>query len=55
MNVSSVTTFGSAAIASPPANDANPAKADDKPEAPPAPPVEAAKPPGVGQQLDIKV
>ena len=57
MNVSSVTTFGSAAIASPPANDANPnpAKPDDKPEAPPAPPVEAAKPPGVGQQLDIKV
>ena len=52
MNVSSVTAFGSAAIASPPANDANPAKPDDKPE---APPVEAAKPPGVGEQLDIKV
>ena len=55
MNVSSVTTFGSAAIASPPANDAN-AKPDDKPNAPPAQQmVEAAKQPGTGEHLDIKV
>ena len=52
MNVSSVTTFGSAAIASPPANDAN-AKPEDKPAAPPQQTV--AKQPGTGEHLDIKV
>ena len=54
MNVSSVTTFGSAAIASPPAT--NSPTVDDKPEAAPAQqPVEAAKPEGTGQFVDIKV
>ena len=53
MSVSSVTTFGSAAIVSAPANDAS-AKPDDKQASPP-PTIEAAKQPGTGQQLDIKV
>jgi hypothetical protein len=55
MNVSSVTTFGSAAIASPPANDAANAKPEDKPATPAEQIIEAAKQPGTGQQLDIKV
>ena len=52
MNVSSagVTTFGSAAIASPSANDGNVVKRDDAPA--PAPQVEAAKEPGTGQLVD---
>jgi hypothetical protein len=59
MNVSSVTTFGSAAIASPPANTtitSNP-RPDDRPEAPsPAPQIfEAAKETGTGQLVDKKV
>jgi hypothetical protein len=56
MNVSSVTTFGSAAIASPPANEAANAKPENQPEASPAQQtVEAAKEPGTGQHVDIKV
>jgi hypothetical protein len=47
-----VATFGSAAIASPPANDAN-AKREDKPaEAPADQIIEAAKPAGTGQLVD---
>jgi hypothetical protein len=55
MNVSSVTTFGSAAIASPPANDSPAAglKPDDKPAVQPVEP--AAKPPGTGQFVDKSV
>ena len=53
MSVSSVTTFGSAAIVSPP-NNAN-AKPEDKQASPSRPTIEAAKQPGTGQQLDIKV
>lgn len=56
MSVSSVTTFGSAAIASPPTNDPANLNRDDKPaEIAPAPQVEAAKPPGTGQFVDKKV
>jgi hypothetical protein len=56
MNVSSVTTFGSAAIASPPTNETASAKPNDKPDASPAQQtVEAAKEPGTGQHVDIKV
>jgi len=53
MSVSAIATFGSAAIASPPLNDAN-VKRDDKPaEDSPAPQaVEAAKAPGTGQIVD---
>jgi hypothetical protein len=55
MNVSSVTTYGSAAIASPPASDSASAKPDDKNEPSAPPPVEAAKPAGTGLHVDIKV
>jgi hypothetical protein len=55
MNVSSVTTFGSAAIASSSANDSATAKPEDKNEQPAPPAVEAAKPAGTGQHVDIKV
>ncbi len=56
MNVSSITTFGSAAIASPPANESPAAgmKPDDNQPAP----VQfepAAKPPGMGQFVDKSV
>jgi len=57
MNVSSsVATFGSAAIATPPANDAN-VKRDDSPTDPPVQPqlIEATKSPGTGQVVDKKV
>jgi hypothetical protein len=47
-----VATFGSAAIASPAANDPN-VKRDDKPaEAPAGQTIEAAKPAGTGQLVD---
>jgi len=47
-----VATFGSAAIASPAANDPN-VKRDDKPaEAPAGQTIEAAKPAGSGQLVD---
>ena len=55
MSVSSITTFGSAAIATPPANDAANLNRDEKQPEIPAPQVEAAKPPGTGQLVDIKV
>jgi len=56
MNVSSVTTFGSAAIASPPAGETANASPDKKPEPASAQPtIEAAKEPGTGQHVDIKV
>jgi hypothetical protein len=54
MSVSGIglATFGSAAIASPPANDAN-VKRDDKPAEMPADQIiEAAKPAGVGELVD---
>ena len=54
MNVSnSVAAFGSAAIATPPTNDAN-AKRDDKPAEDSAAqqPIEAAKAPETGQLVD---
>jgi hypothetical protein len=55
MSVSSIATFGSAAIATP-TSDANSVKRDDKPaDAPPPdapPPVAAAKAPGTGQFVD---
>jgi hypothetical protein len=53
---SSVATFGSAAIATPPANDAN-VKRDDKPaeESAAQQPIEAAKAPGTGLIVDKKV
>ena len=57
MNVSSsVATFGSAAIATPPVNDAN-AKRDDKPADDSAAQqlIEAARAPGTGQFIDKKV
>ena len=50
MSVSSIATFGSAAIATPPANDANTVRRDDRPET--SPPVEAAKVPGTGEFVD---
>lgn len=55
MNVSSVTTFGSAAIASPLASEpsAGGVKPDDKPAVPAVEP--AAKPPGTGQFVDKSV
>jgi hypothetical protein len=55
MNVSSITTFGSAAIASPPANDSPvaTAKPDDNKPAPPQ--IEPAKPAGTGQFVDKSV
>jgi hypothetical protein len=58
MNVSNagVTTFGSAAIASPPANDTNAVKRDDASAPSPAQQIiEAAKEPGTGQFVDKKV
>jgi len=56
MNVSSVTTFGSPAIASPPANDGANTRLNDQPaDAAPVQVVEAAKSPGTGQVVDIKV
>jgi hypothetical protein len=56
MSVSSITTFGSAAIVSPPANDGSNAKSDNQPaEIAAAPQVEAAKPPGTGQFVDKTV
>jgi hypothetical protein len=56
MSVSSITTFGSAAIASPPANEspATSMKPDDDTPAPVQ--IEpAAKPPGMGQFVDKSV
>ena len=54
MSVSSVTTFGSAAIASPPTNDPNNVRRDDKPaDASSAQITQAAKPPGTGQFVDM--
>ena len=55
MNVSSVTTFGSAAIASPLASESPAAglKPDDKPAIQTIEP--AAKPPGTGQFVDKSV
>jgi hypothetical protein len=50
MSVSSIATYGSAAIATP-TSDANSVKRDDKPPDAP-PPVEAAKAPGTGQFVD---
>jgi hypothetical protein len=57
MNVSNagITTFGSAAIVSPPANDTNAVKRDDAPSSPVQKTVEAAKEPGTGQFVDKKV
>jgi hypothetical protein len=59
MSVSSITTYGSAAIASPPpANNAAAPKPDDNAEAPPSPAqqiIEAAKEPGTGLFVDKKV
>jgi hypothetical protein len=55
MNVSSVTTFGSAAIASPPASDTATARPEERPASPAEQIIEAAKQPGTGQNLDIKV
>ena len=51
-----IATFGSAAIATPPANDAN-VKRDDKPaeHSPAQQIIEAAKSPGTGQVVDKKV
>jgi hypothetical protein len=60
MSVSSITTYGSAAIASRPANNtitSNP-KPDDKADAPSSPAqqiIEAAKETGTGQLVDKKV
>ena len=57
MNVSnSVATFGSAAIATPPTNDAN-VKRDDRPSDDSAAQqvTEAARAPGTGQFVDKKV
>ncbi|MEA2879032.1 MAG: hypothetical protein QOF14_4228 [Hyphomicrobiales bacterium] len=53
---SSVATFGSAAIATPPTNDAN-AKRDDKPadESAAQQIIEASKPAGTGQIVDKTV
>lgn len=58
MNVSAppVATFGSAAIASPPVNNANSVKRDDQAVAAPAQQViEVQKPEGVGQLVDKTV
>ena len=56
MSVSSITTFGSAAIVSPPANDGSSVKPDNQPaEIAAAPQVEPAKEPGTGQFVDKKV
>ena len=56
MNVSSVTTFGSAAIASPPTSDAAKAKPEQAAEPTPAQQViEIAKQAGLGQLLDKTV
>jgi hypothetical protein len=59
MSISNITTYGSAAIASPPpANNAAAPRPDDRPEAPPSPAqqiIEAAKAPGTGQFVDKKV
>jgi hypothetical protein len=52
MSISSIATFGSAAIATPPTNDANVRHDDNKPADPSPPPVEAAKAPGTGQFVD---
>ena len=54
MSVSSIATFGSAAIASPPANDAN-VKRDDKPADAPRSSHRSGKAPGTGQFVDKKV
>jgi hypothetical protein len=51
MSVSSIATFGSAAIATPPTNDAN-VRHDDKPAASSPSPVVAATAPGTGQFVD---
>jgi hypothetical protein len=51
MSVSSIATFGSAAIATP-TNDANNVKAPDAPPPDAPPPVAAAKAPGTGQFVD---
>jgi hypothetical protein len=53
MSVSSIATYGSAAIATP-TNDANNVKPDDKPADPP-PRVEAAPAPGTGLVVDRTV
>ena len=55
MSVSSMTTFGSAAIASPPANDPNNVKRDAGPADPASAPqiTQAAKPAGTGQFVDM--
>lgn len=58
MNVSApgVAAFGSAAIASPPVNDANPVKRDDQSAPSPAQQIiEAAKPDKTGQFVDKMV
>jgi hypothetical protein len=59
MSVSSITTYGSAAIASPPAgttNTSNPKPDDNRAEASPAQQViEAAKDAGTGQFVDKRV
>jgi hypothetical protein len=59
MTISSITTYGSAAIASPPpANTAAARKPNDNAEAPLLPAqqiIEAAKGPGTGQFVDKKV
>jgi hypothetical protein len=54
MSVSSigVATFGSAAIASPPATDPNVRREDKPAEAPADQIIEAAKPAGTGQLVD---
>jgi hypothetical protein len=54
MSVSSVTTFGSAAIASPPANVSANVKQDEA-LSPGKQITEAAKSPGTGQFVDVKV
>jgi hypothetical protein len=59
MSVSSITTYGSAAIASPPANNtitSNPKPDDEPADAAPAQQIiEAAKDAGTGQLVDKKV
>ena len=51
MNVSSIATYGSAAIATP-TSDANSVKRDDKPPDAPPPRVDAAPAPGTGLVVD---
>lgn len=54
MSVSSVgiATFGSAAIATPPVNDANNVKRDDNSDQPPPPPSNSAAKPSGGHTVD---